>query len=64
MMPAIMVWKTRQGGVKLAGGGGGKVTAPPWVKGGKAVLAFVIAFASGIISLELGGKIFRAMAAV
>ena len=64
MMPAIMVWKIRHGGVKLGGGGGGKLTAPPWVKGGKAVLAFIIAFASGIISLELGGKIFRAMAAV
>lgn len=56
MMPAIMVWKVRYGG--------GKANSPPWVAGGKMTLAFVIAFASGIISLELGGKIFRALARV
>jgi|AntAceMinimDraft_12_1070368.scaffolds.fasta_scaffold119820_2 hypothetical protein len=38
------------------------MNAPPWVAGGKAMLAFVITVAAAIISLELGGKALRALA--
>jgi len=58
MMPAMMVWKIRYG----RAAGGGPMNAPPWVAGGKAMLAFVITVAAAIISLELGGKALRALA--